>query len=153
MKAYSVDLRQRVLNALERGTARKEVVKIFAVSEGSIKRWQKLRREHTTLEPRRVGGQQPIIQASDEQVVRRLVAATPDATLEEYTKQWNELHERLISHWTLGRAIRRLGLTRKKRVSSRKSATAGNVRCFKLFKRALMLMMWLYLMSLGQTLT
>lgn len=114
MKAYSTDLRQRVLDAIERGMARTEAVTTFQVSEGSIKRWQKRRREGQPLTARRPGGQQPTINPTAADVVRRLVEATPDATLEEYTEQWNALHDAHISRWTLGRAIRRLGLRRKK---------------------------------------
>ena len=114
--AYSVDLRERVLNAIERGMERLEVVRTFAVSEGSIKRWQKLRREGKSLQARRPDGQRPTIKPSDDAVVRRLVETTPDATLQEYTDQWNELHDKPLSRWTLGRAIRRLKLTQKKRV-------------------------------------
>ena len=116
MKAYSVDLRQRVLDALERGMARKDAITTFAVSEGSIKRWLKLRRDRNTLEASKPTGRPATLKARDDDVVRRLVNATPDATLAEYTHQWNELHTTSISHWTLGRAIRRLDLTRKKRV-------------------------------------
>ena len=116
MKAYSLDLRQRVLDALERGMGRKEAITIFAVSEGSIKRWLKLRRECNSLEPSKPSGRPPSLKPTDDDVVRRLIAATPDATLAEYTEQWNELHDTSISHWTFGRAVRRLALTRKKRV-------------------------------------
>ncbi len=114
--AYSVDLRERVLNAIERGMERSEAITTFAVSEGSIKRWQKLRREGKSLVAGRAGRKSQPPKPSDDAVVRRLVAATPDATLQEYTDRWNELHDKLISRWTLGRAIRRLKLTRKKRV-------------------------------------
>jgi transposase len=39
MKAHSIDLRERVLAALERGMARASVAETFQVSEGSIKRY------------------------------------------------------------------------------------------------------------------
>lgn len=113
--AYSVDLRERVFNALERGMKRSEALTTFALSEGSIKRWQKLRREGKSLVPRRAGRKQQTAQPSDDAVVRRLVEMTPDATLQEYADQWNELHDTSRSRWTIGRAIRRLKLTRKKR--------------------------------------
>ncbi len=115
MKAYSVDLRQRVLDALKRGMSRKDAVMTFQVSEGSIKRWLTLQREHKPLAGRTPPGRPATITPSRDAVVRRLVAATPDATLAEYTAQWNALHDTPISQWTLGRAIRRLHLTRKKR--------------------------------------
>lgn len=115
MKAYSVDLRERVVEAIERGMRLSEAVTTFAVSEGSIKRWRKLRREGRSLVPRRRPGQQPIIKPTHDAVVRRFVEATPDATLQEYADQWNEIHDQPLSRWTIGRAIRRLKLTRKKR--------------------------------------
>lgn len=117
MKAYSVDLRQRVLDALEGGLSRKQVITTFQVSEGSIKRWLTLQREHNTLQPAKPTGRPATFKShNDDDVLRRLVEATPDATLAEYTQEWNELHDTSVSHWTLGRAIRRLALTRKKRV-------------------------------------
>ena len=114
--AYSLDLRERVVNALERGMKRSEAISTFAVSEGSLKRWHKLRREGKSLQPRRAGRKPQPIKPSDDAVVQRLVAATPDATLQEYADAWNELHDKPLSRWTIGRAIRRLKLTRKKRV-------------------------------------
>jgi transposase len=44
MKAYSKDLRLKVLDAVDRGMNRREVVEVFGVSLPSIKRWLKMRR-------------------------------------------------------------------------------------------------------------
>ena len=38
MKAYSEDLRERVVRAVDQGMSRSEVVRLFGVSEASIKR-------------------------------------------------------------------------------------------------------------------
>ena len=43
------------------------------------------------------------------------VATFPDATLPEHAERWNAAHQTSISHWTIGRAIRRLGLSAKTR--------------------------------------
>ncbi len=115
MKAYPVELRQRVLDALDRGMSRPAVVSTFQVSDGSIKRWLKLRREHVTLVARRPSGRPAILTSSNDDALRQLVQAAPDATLAEYTAQWNAVHNTPVSQWTLGRALRRLGVTRKKR--------------------------------------
>ena len=116
MKAYSVDLRQRVLDALERGMPRTEVIRTFEVSEGSIKRWLVLRRTGMPLAARSPSGRPATFTPSADAVVRRLVETSPDATLPDYTEQWNALHDKPVSQWTLGRAIRRLGLARQNRV-------------------------------------
>jgi transposase len=45
VKPYSVDLRERVLAALDRGMSRSEVVTTFQVSLASLKRWHAARRD------------------------------------------------------------------------------------------------------------
>jgi len=115
MKAYSTDLRERVLAALDRGTPRTSVVTTFQVSLASLKRWLAARRDTGDASPRPAsGGVAPTIPSAQDDAVRAHVAAVPDATLAEHTARWNAEHGTSISQWTLGRAIRRLGLTRKK---------------------------------------
>src|SRR5687768_18620347 len=43
MRAYSMDLRERVLAAVDRGTPRKEIVHTLGVSEPTIRRYLRLR--------------------------------------------------------------------------------------------------------------
>jgi transposase len=115
MKAYSLDLRERVLAALDRGTPRTEVVSTFQVSLASLKRWLAARRDNGALSPRPpAGGFAPTITPDHDEAVRAQVAALPDATLEQHAARWNADYGTSISQWTIGRAIRRLGLTRKK---------------------------------------
>jgi transposase len=115
MKAYSVDLRERVLAALDRGMPRAEVVRTFQVSLASIKRWLAARRDTGDFSPQRPnGGSEATITQDHHEQLRAQVAAFPDATLAEHASRWNTAHATTISHWTVGRAIRALGLTRKK---------------------------------------
>jgi transposase len=115
MKAYSVDLRERVLAALDRGMRREEVVSTFDVSLASLKRWHAARRDTGGFAPRpATGGSEPTLTSAHDDEVRAQVAAFPDATLAEHAARWNAAHSTSISQWTMGRAIRRLGLTRKK---------------------------------------
>ena len=115
MKPYSVDLRERVLAALERGMTRSEVVSTFQVSLASLKRWLARQRITGQLTPQLPsGGPEPKISASQDEELRAQVAACPDATLGEHTERWNAVHGTSLSQSTVGRAIRRLELTRKK---------------------------------------
>lgn len=116
MQPYSVDLRTRVLAALDQGLSRTEVVRIFQVSLASVKRWLKVHRETGQLTPRPArGGSAPTITPTHEQQLRAQVQAAPDATLAEHAVQWNATHGTSLSASTIGRAIRGLGVTRKKR--------------------------------------
>jgi transposase len=56
MKAYSKDLRLRVLSAVDAGTPREEVAKTFFASMPTIKRWLKRRREMGDVEPEPIPG-------------------------------------------------------------------------------------------------
>ena len=115
MKAYSVDLRERVLAAFDRGMPRSEVVTTFQVSLASIKRWLAARRDTGDFAPQPPsGGFEPTITSEQHHQLRAQVAAFPDATLTEHATRWNATHGTVLSQWTIGRAIRLLGLTRKK---------------------------------------
>ena len=115
MSAYSLDLRERVLAALDRGMSRSEVVTTFQVSLGSIKRWHAARRDSGTFAPKRAsGGPAPTLTPAHHEALRAQVAAFPDATLAEHAERWNAAYGTTISQWTLGRAIRHLNLPRKK---------------------------------------
>jgi transposase len=115
MKAYSVDLRERVLAALDRGMSRREAVTTFQVSLASIKRWLLTRRDTGELAPRPwAGGPDRTITPVQDDALRAEVSAFPDATLAEHAERWNAVHGVALSQWSLGRAMRRLGLPRKK---------------------------------------
>lgn len=115
MTAYSVDLRERVLTALDRGMPRAEVVDTFQVSLASLKRWHAARRDTGAFAPKpRSGGPQPKLTSAHDEELRAQVVAFPDATLAEHTERWNSAHQTMLSESTIGRAIRRLGLPRKK---------------------------------------
>lgn len=45
MKAYSIDLREKVLRAVDQGYPRTEIVKLLGVSRATIKRYLKQRRD------------------------------------------------------------------------------------------------------------
>jgi transposase len=115
MKPYSVDLRERVLAAIDRGMARSEVVTTFNIGLASLKRWLSSRRDTGDFRPRPpTGGQEATFTPLLDDELRTQVAAFPDATLPQHAERWNATHQVHISHWTIGRAIRRLGLSRKK---------------------------------------
>ena len=56
MRAYSEDLRERVVRAVAIGTPRDEVAATFAVSSATITRWLRLKRETGSLAPKPVPG-------------------------------------------------------------------------------------------------
>ena len=56
MRAYSQNLRQRILRAIDQGKPYAEVIKTFVMSRSTIKRYLKLRRETGNVKPRGIPG-------------------------------------------------------------------------------------------------
>lgn len=113
MSAYSTDLRERILSAVDRGKGSlRELADLFLVSLSTIVRLLRRHRATGSLLPKpHAGGPCPRLDADASQRLRDLVRAQPDATLAE-------LQDRLgipCSLSTLCRALQRLGLSRKKK--------------------------------------
>src|ERR1041385_429151 len=113
MRAYSPDLRERILAAVDRGKGSlREIADLFLVSLSSIVRLLRRYRASGSLLPKpHAGGPSPLLDADACQCLRDLVQKQPDATLAE-------LRERLgipCSLSTLCRTLQRLGLSRKKK--------------------------------------
>jgi transposase len=115
MKALSLDLRERVLAGHARGLSRKELIDLFGISQGSITRWLRQYSTTGTLAPRRPPGRARIIRRDQEPQLRRQLESAPDAPLAAHVAQWNADHNAALSTWTMARAIRRVGWSRKKR--------------------------------------
>ena len=114
MKAYSEDLRERVVRAVAIGTPRRAVAATFAVSVPTIERWLRLKRETGSLAPRPVPG--PAAVKTDALVVAlpERLAEGADATLAEQCSWWRAASGVEVSTATMSRALARLGCTRKK---------------------------------------
>ena len=59
MKAYSQDLRECVLRAVDRGRPRAEIVQLFGISSATLKRYIKQQREEGHVLPRAIPGRPP----------------------------------------------------------------------------------------------
>ncbi len=113
--SYSSDLRKRVLDAIDRGMARAAVVSTFQVSAGSIKRWLARRRSTGEMAPRSPPGRTAIMPAAKYPALVAQLTAHPDATLTDHIARWKANHGVTVSRWTMSRALRTAGWTRKKR--------------------------------------
>ncbi len=122
MKAYSLDLRRRVLAACDRGEGTRFVAERFGVSPAWVRRIKQRRREHGELVPRPSGGDRrgKFDEAALEQL-RQQVDVHPDTTLEQL-RLWvgTELGIN-CSVMAVCRALKRVGLTFKKKASERPS--------------------------------
>lgn len=115
-RGYSIDLRQRVVDALDKGQTQEEAAERFNVGVATVYRWARLRRERGSVAPLPHGGGNPrAIDAAGDEVLRKLVREKPDRILPELTKELNKAQGSRVSASSVGRALMRLGLTLKKR--------------------------------------
>ena len=123
MRPYSKDLRLKILAACDRGMPREEVSRVFGVSEPTVRRYLRLRRETGGVEPRPVPGPPARKGAALEAALPAQARRNPDLTLEEHRELFYDEHGIDVSTATVSRAFSRLGLPLKKSPSPPPSAT------------------------------
>jgi transposase len=121
MKAYSMDLRERVVAACDaRDGTHEQIARRFSVSARWIGDLLKRRRETGSIAPRpRGGGRAPAFDGAAAERLREAVRADDDATLEELAQAAGVACCPSAVH----RALARLGITRKKSRGGQPSRT------------------------------
>ena len=104
MKAYSQDLRERLLRAADAGYPRGEIVQVFAISLATFKRYVKQRRDEGHVRLKAIPGRPPKKRVQVEADVLPQLQAHADATLEQHCAMWEQTHEARVSRWTMSRA-------------------------------------------------
>ena len=114
MKAYSIDLRERVLSACDEGHyAISHIARDFKVSTRWIYKLKQQRRLEGTLSPRgHGGGRKPAFDGDDLLALDAYVSKQSDATLQEIQRHFN--HHVSCSIQAIANALRRLGWRYKK---------------------------------------
>jgi transposase len=130
MKAYSQDLRERILRAVDQGKPRAQITRLFEVSVSTIKRYVRQRREKGHVEPKPIPGRPATKRAALEAQLQPQLESQPDATLQEHCDIWQAKAGIKVSISTMSRAMQHLSWTRKKKSSKqmrekKKSATNG----------------------------
>jgi transposase len=125
MRAYSQDLRERVLRAVDLGRSRAEIVQCFGLSLATIKRYVKQQRDEGHVRPKAIPGRPPKKRVQVEAGVLPQLQAHDDARLPQHCDLWEQTHGERVSRWTMSRAIKRLGWTRKKVVGGDGAQRAG----------------------------
>lgn len=117
--AYSLDLRRRVVAAVEAGTSISEVSRRFDVSRPAIREWC-IRARQDRLKADRPGPVGPRkFTGADDDLLRHQIKLRPGITARELVALLN--HK--VSLWSVCRRLGELGLTLKKSRWSRRNKT------------------------------
>lgn len=118
MANWSVPLpiRERAVALVDKGMSSEEVAEVLGVGVRSVYRWRELRKARGSVAPlpHRSGNPARIATDEDKVVVRELLANEPDLSVEEATVYFVERTQKRCSPSAMGRALRRMGITRKK---------------------------------------
>ena len=126
MKPYSLDLRDRVIAAIEAGQqAQAAIAATFGVSQATLEIWWRRWRETRSVAPRAHGGGNPHVLAGCESFLRAILKNQPDTTLDELCTQVGEAKGLKVSRSMMCRELQRLRLPRKKR---RRTTVSGTLR-------------------------
>lgn len=120
MRAYSMDLRERVFADCQAGMATAAVAEKYTVSASWVRRLKQRQKATGSLAPRPPSPGRPVALAPHDARVREVVRDDPDATLAE-------LRHRLgvaVSLSALADYLRRIKLSFKKKSPGRPSRTA-----------------------------
>lgn len=114
-RAYSEDLRTRVVGAVDAGASRRSVAIKYGVSISFVVKLVQRWRTASTVAPRGTGGRKVHVLAAHAELVDRLVTSQRDITLDELRLGLKQ-EGVLIGRSSIDRYLRVRGLTRKKRL-------------------------------------
>jgi transposase len=125
MRAYSEDLRRKIVDAIGRGMPKAEAARTFGVGISTVKRYATKARRGESLQPGKAPGKRPKM---DERVSKLLEAdleERPFATLKERCDYVSAVSGVSVSRSTMCRTIARIGPTRKKGGQAPRSETSS----------------------------
>jgi transposase len=114
MRAYSTDLKERLVRAVANGLPMREVARRFEVAVTTVKRAVMQQRATGSLARKPIPGRRRAIRREQEGILLARLQAEPDATVLEHCSWWAEQQGQQLSEATMWRALRRLGWTHKK---------------------------------------
>jgi transposase len=114
MRAYSTDLKERLVRAVAHGLPMREVARRFEVAVTTVKRAVVQQRATGSLARKPIPGRPRAIRGEQEGILLARLQANPDATVLEHCAWWAEQQGQPLSEATMWRTLRRLGWTHKK---------------------------------------
>ena len=124
--AYSDDLREKALAAVDRGDKKSHVSRAFSISRNTLDLWLKRREVTGSATPIRHYHRGPEPKINDLEAFRAFAQTYGHLTQQQMAERWPEP----ITNRTIGKALKRIGFTRKKRPMATENATRPNAKPF-----------------------
>ena len=115
-KAYSVDLRLRVLAAIDSGLSKMQAHQTFQISRSTIDDWLKLREQTDSVQVPKQRRRERGLGAHED--FAAFAQRHAHSTLEQMREAWQQETQQDVSIMSFSRALRQRDYTRKKRAIS-----------------------------------
>ena len=125
MKAYSEDLRKKIVSAIERGMPKAQAARLFDVSLSSVKRYSRTAIEGGSLEPRKSPGRPRKIGQTSQALLEKDVEERPAATIPQRRRFLEHISGTTLSDSTVRRLMKRLGFSQKNGLWGRWNETSS----------------------------
>ena len=125
MKAYSKDLREKIVDAIGRGMPKAQAARTFGIGISTVKRYASKAQRGEPLEPGKAPGKRPKMDERLSKLLKEDLKERPFATLRERCDYVKVISGLSVSRSTMCRAIARIGSTRKKGDEAPQSETSS----------------------------
>jgi transposase len=123
VRAYSLDLRERVVAAVESGQTCRAVAATFGVSVASVVKWSQRARATGSAAAKPMGGKRPILLAGQRAFILERIEKTPNISLRTIAAELAE-HGVVVSYGAVWTFVHREGLSHKKNSAARRAGSA-----------------------------
>jgi transposase len=125
MRAYSEDLRKKIVAAIVRGMSKAQAARTFEVSLSSVKRYSTIATEGGSLEPRKSPGRPRKTDQKARVLLEKDVEERPAATISQRRRFLEHITATTLSDSTVRRLMKRLGFSQKNGVWGRSNETSS----------------------------
>ena len=125
MKAYSEDLRRKIVDAIERGMPKAEAARTFGVGISTVKRYASKIQRGEPLQPGKAPGKRPKMDEQVRKLLQEDLHERPFITLQQRCDYVEAISGVSVSRSTMCRAIAWIGSTRKKGDEAPQSETSS----------------------------
>jgi transposase len=125
MSAYSLDLREKIVESVKKGVPKAETARRFGVDRATVKRYCKQLDERGSLEPRKAPGRSPKLDEKAKRLLLEDLERRPWATHSQRAEFLFAVCGVRVSEATVCRTLRRLSHSRKKGPKGRENETSS----------------------------
>jgi transposase len=125
MSAYSLDLREKIVESVKKGVPKAETARRFGVDRATVKRYCKRLDERGTLEPSKAPGKAPKLDEKARKLLAEDLRERPWATHSQRAEFLYAACGVRVSEATICRTLRRISHSRKKGPKGHKNGTSS----------------------------